>query len=132
MRQLVFQSVSSFTRHGETVNWIIRVGYYFYSTKSTPVESKPALQADKFVAFTLDSITPINHNTSSFRFKLPEGATEIGLPIASCLVTKFTSGLKEDGKPDVVIRPYTPVVNLDGKGDQGYFDLIVKIYPSTS
>ena len=111
-------------------------GYYFYSTSTkktvTKVDPKPALQADKFVKFTLEKVIPINHNTATFRFRLPEGTTELGLPTASCLVTKFVRGTKEDGSPDVVVRPYTPVVNLDGSNNQDYFDLIVKKYPSMS
>lgn len=86
----------------------------------------PALKDDVFQAFTLKEIIPINHNTKTFRFALPENATQLGLPITSFLLTKFQKGTKPDGKPDMVIRPYTPVEEPGAD----YFDLIVKVYPS--
>ncbi|KAI8852990.1 hypothetical protein BC829DRAFT_360285 [Chytridium lagenaria] len=88
-----------------------------------------ALKADEFLPFKLNEIIPINHNTSTFRFALPAGATELGLPTASCVVTKFVNGVKPDGKPDVVIRAYTPVED-PALGYTGTFDLIVKKYPN--
>ncbi|KAJ3215049.1 hypothetical protein HDU67_000938 [Dinochytrium kinnereticum] len=89
----------------------------------------PALKSDEFLPFKLKEVLPINHNTSTFRFALPEEATELGLPTASCVVTKFVSGVKPDGKPDVVIRAYTPVED-PAAGYTGTFDLIVKKYPN--
>ncbi|KAJ3066122.1 hypothetical protein HDU98_010547 [Podochytrium sp. JEL0797] len=83
----------------------------------------------EFQNFTLVATEKLTPNTSRFVFALPEGATELGLPTASCVVTKFTNGVKPDGKPDVVIRPYTPVED-PSLGYTGTFDLIVKKYPN--
>ncbi|KAI9339610.1 hypothetical protein BDR26DRAFT_820767 [Obelidium mucronatum] len=80
-----------------------------------------------FLDFTLVDIEKLTPNTSRFVFALPDDATHLGLPTASCLVTKFTKGVKEDGKPDDVIRPYTPVED-PSLGYTGTFDLIVKKY----
>ena len=99
---------------------------YYFST-ATPKTPVPALQG-QFRSFILKEVIPINHNTKTFRFALPQGTTELGLPTASCLVTKFVNGEKPDGKPNVVIRPYTPIE--DPSQPTGYFDLVVKRYPT--
>ncbi|KAJ3039817.1 NADH-cytochrome b5 reductase [Rhizophlyctis rosea] len=112
-------------------------GYYYYTTQdgSKKVNTKqvanpvPALVADKFVPFELKEVLPVNHNTKKFRFALPEGTTELGLPTASAVVTKFQDGVKADGKPNVVIRPYTPLED-PADGYTGYFDLLIKKYPN--
>lgn len=68
-----------------------------------------------------------NHNVSTFRFSLPTGSTELGLPTASSLVAKFTipavpggiagfGGVEEKN----IIRPYTPI---EPDTHNGTFDL---------
>ncbi|KAI8903678.1 hypothetical protein DFJ77DRAFT_441879 [Powellomyces hirtus] len=88
-----------------------------------------ALDSSKFLPFALQEIQDVNHNTKRFRFALPEGTTELGLPTASCVVTKFVNGTKDNGKPNVVIRPYTPVED-PADGYTGHFDMIIKQYPN--
>jgi cytochrome-b5 reductase len=73
-----------------------------------------------FVALQLEEVTPVNHNTKRFRFKLPEEDMVSGLHIASAVLTRFQ---KEGEKP--VARPYTPISDEDQKG---YVDLLVKKY----
>ncbi|KAJ3147986.1 NADH-cytochrome b5 reductase [Geranomyces variabilis] len=89
----------------------------------------PALDGSKFLPFALKEVQDVNHNTKRFRFALPSGTTELGLPTASCVVTKFVNGTKPDGKPNAVIRPYTPVED-PADGYTGYFDMIIKKYPN--
>ncbi|KAJ3332012.1 hypothetical protein HDU76_001574 [Blyttiomyces sp. JEL0837] len=116
-------------------------GSYLYTTqihqpkneeliKKRKAKERPvaALDGESFREFQLKDVVPITHNTSRFRFALPEGTAELGLPTASCVVTKFVRGVKPDGKLDVVIRPYTPVED-PAEGYTGYFDLIIKKYP---
>ncbi|KAJ3083321.1 NADH-cytochrome b5 reductase [Rhizoclosmatium hyalinum] len=79
---------------------------------------------NEFKDFELLSIETLTPNTKRFVFALPEDATHLGLPTASCLVTKFTG---PDGKD--VIRPYTPVEDPKD-GYTGKFDIIVKKYPT--
>ncbi|KAI8912584.1 cytochrome-b5 reductase like protein [Gorgonomyces haynaldii] len=98
--------------------------WYLTQGKPTPV---PSLNGE-FQQYKLDKIIDINHNTKTFRFKLPEGTTELGLPTASCVVTRFQNGTKADGSPKYVIRPYTPIED-PAKPNTGFFDLIVKVYP---
>lgn len=71
-----------------------------------------------FKPFKLAEIHPVNHNTKIFRFALDSPDQELGLPVASCIVTRT---IGEDGKP--IIRPYTPLAG-DAKG---YFDLLIKV-----
>ena len=104
------------------------VGYY-YTTGKTP-SKKAAVEAHSYVPafdgkwkeFKLIEKTVLNHNVSSFRFKLPEGTNEVGLPTASCVMVKH----KAEGAEKAVIRPYTPILP-DEPSD--YFDLVVKAYP---
>ena len=91
------------------------------SSSSSSANVKKALNGD-WVPFQLDSILPLSPNVKTFRFKLPEGVTDLGLPIASCVISKFVPE-GPDAKP--IIRPYTPIEY----SDQHYFDLIVKKYP---
>ncbi|KAJ3260521.1 NADH-cytochrome b5 reductase [Boothiomyces macroporosus] len=100
-------------------------GYYYYSTQKHVVPV-PALNKE-WQSFTLKEIFPVSPDTKRFRFALPPGTTHLGLPTASCVVTKFQDGVKEDGKPNNVIRPYTPIEDPAQKAD--YFDLIIKRYP---
>lgn len=109
----------------------LSVATYYYSTlsKTTPKQALAALNSKEFKAFTLKEILPVNHNTAIFRFQLPGEATELGLPTTSCIVTRFQDGTKEDGSPNFVIRPYTPVED-SGLKSKGLFDLIIKKYPN--
>ncbi|KNC99969.1 uncharacterized protein SPPG_05344 [Spizellomyces punctatus DAOM BR117] len=117
--------------------------YYFYNQNQLETQARIKARLDKkaaenpvaaldgktFLPFVLKEVVDVNHNTKRFRFALPEGTTELGLPTASCVVTKYVNGVKENGKPNVVIRPYTPVED-PADGYTGYFDLIVKQYPN--
>ncbi|XP_024535904.1 NADH-cytochrome b5 reductase-like protein [Selaginella moellendorffii] len=46
--------------------------------------------------------------------------------VASCLLTKAAMGTKKDGKPNVIIRPYTPISDPYVRG---HFDYLSKTYP---
>ncbi|KAF9348326.1 NADH-cytochrome b5 reductase [Mortierella sp. AD094] len=85
--------------------------------KKEPISS--ALDPNAFVDFKLKKVQKLTHNTSRFTFELEEGQN-LGLDVASCVVTKF---VKEDGK--AVIRPYTPTSDADQTGS---FDFVIKHY----
>ncbi|CAI5500222.1 unnamed protein product [Closterium sp. Naga37s-1] len=88
---------------------------------------KAALNPQQFVAFRLQQVQDISHNTKIFRFAL-DPDTRLGLTVASCLVTRAPIGPPgDDGKPKAVIRPYTPITPPDVTG---HFDLLVKVYPN--
>jgi len=83
-----------------------------------------ALNKDEFKSFPLIEVEQLTPNTKRLRFGLPTKDHVLGLSVASCIVTKANIG--EGEKP--VIRPYTPVTN--DKTHKGYFDLIIKDYPT--
>ncbi|KAJ2726805.1 hypothetical protein GGI07_000316 [Coemansia sp. Benny D115] len=108
-------------------------GYYYTRSKESQGEAldasaasnapvTKALDPTKFVGFKLKEAIPINHDTARYRFEL-EPNQVLGLDITSCFVVKAKVG--NDEKP--TIRPYTPVSPQDARG---YFDLVVKRYPT--
>lgn len=67
----------------------------------------------------LSEIKDLSHNVKEFTFELPEGHV-LGLTYTSCLLAKYVTP-----KGSNVIRPYTPVSDLDTPGS---FKLIIKKY----
>lgn len=95
------------------------------STASTSTPS--ALSPNDWKSFKVAERKQMTHNTVFLRFALPDAEQVVGLPVASCLITRAPIGSqKEDGSKGYVIRPYTPVSLPDAKG---HFDLVVKVYP---
>lgn len=96
--------------------------------KIPAVSTGPAKQAfnggeQGFLSLMLEKSEVVNHNTKKLTFKLPEEDMESGLPVASAVITKYKGPAME--KP--VIRPYTPISDVDQKGT---VDFIVKQYPN--
>lgn len=81
------------------------------------------LSPDEFRGFRLISSRYETHDTRRFYFALPDSEGELNLPVASCIVAKFTDG---DGKD--VVRPYTPTSN---NSTPGRFEVIIKRYPKS-
>ncbi|RCH97037.1 NADH-cytochrome b5 reductase, partial [Rhizopus azygosporus] len=71
--------------------------------------------------FKLQAITPINHNTSIYRFSLPRQDDVLGLPTGQHIVLTANINGKE------VSRSYTPITSDEEKG---YFELLIKNYPN--
>jgi cytochrome-b5 reductase len=70
--------------------------------------------------FTLAHKENVSHDTRRFRFQLPSSKHVLGLPVGQHIyLTAHING-------ELVKRPYTPTTSDD---NQGYFDLVVKIYP---
>ncbi|KAF2751478.1 ferredoxin reductase-like protein [Sporormia fimetaria CBS 119925] len=74
-----------------------------------------------FLSLVLEKSELVNHNTKRLIFSLPEEDMESGLPVASAVITKYKG--PEWEKP--VIRPYTPVSDVDQKGT---VEFLVKRY----
>jgi cytochrome-b5 reductase len=87
--------------------------------------AKPAFTGGDqgFISLVLEKSEIVNHNTKKLTFKLPEEDMESGLPVASAVITKYKG--PEMQKP--VIRPYTPISDVDQRGT---VDFIVKKYPN--
>jgi len=102
-------------------------GYYILRRTYFPMNEQKAsptsLDPENFVPFKLKEVLPVSHNTKTFRFSLPSEEHVLGLPVASCVLTKTDSPNSDQS----VIRPYTPTTDEYTKG---YFDLVVKKYPN--
>ena len=59
----------------------------------------------------------------SYRFSLPRSTDILGLPIGQHVSVAATI----EGQPKEVVRSYTPISSDE---DQGYFDLLIKAYPT--
>ncbi|KAL8706078.1 MAG: hypothetical protein Q9201_000843 [Fulgogasparrea decipioides] len=83
-------------------------------------EYKPPNKAFKggdqgWLDLKLESVRALNHNTSIFRFKLPDENDVSGLQIASALLTKYKGPeMEKVGLPDA----------------KGYIDFMIKRYPN--
>ncbi|XP_033144631.1 NADH-cytochrome b5 reductase-like protein isoform X1 [Brassica rapa] len=84
-----------------------------------------ALNPDKWLEFKLQDTATVSHNTKLFRFSFDPSAN-LGLHVASCLLTRAPLGYNAEGKTKYVVRPYTPISDPEAKG---YFDLLIKVYP---
>jgi cytochrome-b5 reductase len=72
-------------------------------------------------SFPLSYKESISHDTRRFRFELPSSKHVLGLPIGQHIyLTARING-------ELVKRPYTPTTSDD---NQGYFDLVIKVYPN--
>ncbi|XP_047337758.1 NADH-cytochrome b5 reductase-like protein [Impatiens glandulifera] len=86
---------------------------------------RTALNPDKWVEFKLQERAKVSHNTHLFRFSFDPSA-KLGLDIASCLLTRAPVGQDAEGKTKYAVRPYTPISDPELNG---YFDLLIKVYP---
>jgi len=99
------------------------------SAEANKIDNKVGVTAKKaftggdqgFLSLVLEKSEIVNHNTKKLTFKLPEADMESGLPVASAVITKYKGPEME--KP--VIRPYTPISDVD---QQGTVDFIIKKY----
>lgn len=67
--------------------------------------------------------TAIVDTLDSYRFKLPRPTDILGLPIGQHISLAATI----EGQPKEVVRSYTPI---SGDETAGYFDLLIKSYPT--
>ncbi|KAL3691535.1 hypothetical protein R1sor_005186 [Riccia sorocarpa] len=100
-----------------------------FSSQPVVLEEAPkgALDPNNWIHLKVEQVEQLTHNTKKFRFVFDDPDAVSGLKVASCLLTRARIGNEgKDGKPNYLIRPYTPVTSPDVRG---YFDLVVKIYP---
>jgi cytochrome-b5 reductase len=74
----------------------------------------------------LKAVETINHNTKKFTFELPNPNDTLGLIVNSCLLTKYQG--PGDEKP--VVRPYTPISDVDDKVTPRALFLFLFLLPS--
>ncbi|TVY20460.1 NADH-cytochrome b5 reductase 1 [Lachnellula arida] len=96
-------------------------GYKVFSNRVQKV-LKPA----EFQDFELKEKTIISHNVAIYRFKLPSPTAILGLPIGQHISIAATLP-QPDGTSKEIVRSYTPI---SGDHQPGYFDLLIKSYPT--
>ncbi|KAF2867335.1 hypothetical protein BDV95DRAFT_502705 [Massariosphaeria phaeospora] len=84
---------------------------------------RKVLKPNEFQQFELKEKTILTHNTAIYRFKLPSETAILGLPIGQ----HISLGAAIAGQPKEVVRSYTPISSDE---DKGYFDLLIKSYPT--
>ncbi|RYP07294.1 hypothetical protein DL764_002609 [Monosporascus ibericus] len=95
--------------------------FKFYSSKP-----KKVLKPDAFQEFELKEKTIISHNVAIYRFSLPTPTSILGLPIGQHI--SIGADIKQpDGTHKEIVRSYTPI---SGDHQPGYFDLLIKSYPT--
>uniref|UniRef100_A0A1A8MZT3 NADH-cytochrome b5 reductase n=1 Tax=Nothobranchius pienaari TaxID=704102 RepID=A0A1A8MZT3_9TELE len=106
--------------------FVVVVTAVFSLLRDSPEEKKekkkgPVTLQDPMVKYPLPLISKqeISHDTKKFRFGLPSASHVLGLPVGQHVyLSAKVNGL-------LVVRPYTPVSSDE---DQGFVDLVVKIY----
>jgi cytochrome-b5 reductase len=103
------------------ITWKMFLKKFFGGSKEEgPKYASTLIDRDTKVSLKLIKKTEVSHDTRLFRFELPSPQHVLGLPVG-----KHISLVADiDGKK--VIRSYTPVSS--DKNDQGYVDLIIKVY----
>ena len=106
------------------------VFFYLIRSKNPSGNSKQSKRKNVLVAlenpdtkyaFALAHKENISHDTRLFRFQLPSVKHVLGLPIGQHIY--LTAHINDE----LVKRPYTPTTSDD---NQGYFDLVIKVYPN--
>lgn len=83
-------------------------------------QSVSTFTPDEFVPFRLISSRYESHDTRRLYFALNSSDDMFHMPVASCIIAKYTDGTED------VIRPYTPI---SSNSTRGHFELLVKKYP---
>ncbi|CAF0987723.1 unnamed protein product [Adineta steineri] len=113
-----------------SVGIISIVIFILFKNKNKPNNSEQSKRKNVIIAlqnpdikyaFSLAHKESISHDTRIFRFQLPSTKHVLGLPIGQHIyLTAHING-------ELVKRPYTPTTSDD---NQGYFDLVIKVYPN--
>lgn len=101
-------------------------GASYYRTQQTAQAwggAKPAFSQEKFQSYKLVEVHQETHDVKRFKFALDSPKTVLHLPVASCITLRYTAANGEE-----VMRPYTPLDLVDGKGS---FELLIKCYPNS-
>ena len=94
-----------------------------YSTSNNYIANetgKTFTDSNEWVDLKLSKSIDLTHNTKHLVFKLKDENDVSGLITASCLLTKFVTP-----KGNNVIRPYTPVSDVNQSGE---IDFVIKKY----
>ncbi|ODV81903.1 ferredoxin reductase-like protein [Suhomyces tanzawaensis NRRL Y-17324] len=96
---------------------------YHYSTRLSFIANETAKafsNSDEWIDLKLAKSYDVSHDSKVLVFHLPEKDHVSGLVTASCVLTKFVTP-----KGNNVIRPYTPISDVDQKGT---IEFVIKKY----
>ncbi|CAK4034342.1 NADH-cytochrome b5 reductase 1, partial [Lecanosticta acicola] len=100
-------------------------------TEKSQPKNRKVLNPETFQEFPISEKTQISHNTAIYRFKLPNENDILGLPIGQHISLAATLDVTDPKTGNTerkeVVRSYTPI---SSDVEPGYFDLIVKSYPT--
>lgn len=98
---------------------------------ASPTNPNVCISPSSFTEFPISKKTQTSHNTAVYRFKLPTEQSILGLPIGQhiSLAAELQVLDPKDNivKPKEVVRSYTPI---SSDVHPGYFDLLIKSYPT--
>ena len=97
--------------------------YLLWKRRSVPTKNVFVTLKHPEIKYSLSlaSKENVTHDTRRFRFALPSSRHVLGLPVGQHIY------LAARINGELVKRPYTPVTAAE---QQGYFDLVIKIYPN--
>lgn len=98
----------------------------FAALKLWFIQPTTVLKPDVFQNFELKEKTIITHNVAIYRFALPSPTAILGLPIGQH-ISIGADIVQPDGASKEIVRSYTPI---SGDHQPGFFDLLVKSYPT--
>lgn len=122
LRALSLLGASAFVGGTAHAAWVGQSSEAAVACKSAP-KTQCCFSPDEFRGFKLISSRYESHDTRRFYFAIDENDASMNLPVASCIVCKFTD---TDGKD--ITRPYTPISDNNTKGR---FEIMVKKYPKS-
>ncbi|SMN20813.1 similar to Saccharomyces cerevisiae YKL150W MCR1 Mitochondrial NADH-cytochrome b5 reductase, involved in ergosterol biosynthesis [Maudiozyma saulgeensis] len=102
---------------------IAATAFYLNRNNSNVIknDSKKVFVGDnQWIDLPIEKIIDESHDTRKFIFKLPNDDSISGLTLASAVLAKFVTP-----KGSNVIRPYTPISDLN---DKGFIEFVIKHY----
>lgn len=97
----------------------------YYSSRFSTLSNEPSATFkgdDKWIDLKLVKFEDLSHDTRKFTFALNSPDDVSGLKVASLLLAKYVTP-----KGSNVVRPYTPVSDVEQKGT---IDFVIKKYPT--
>ncbi|KAG7104053.1 NADH-cytochrome b5 reductase 1 like protein [Verticillium longisporum] len=110
----------------EWTPYTVLVALALGSWKFFSLKIKKVLKPDVYQEFELKEKTIISHNVAIYRFSLPSPTSILGLPIGQHISIGEVLA-QPDGTHKEIVRSYTPI---SGDHQPGYFDLLIKSYPT--
>lgn len=89
---------------------------------AAPVPPGNCVFTEEWSPAALVDRSDVTHDVMMLTFALRDSEKPLGLPTCACILCKFN----EEGNPEPIVRPYTPVST---NAMIGKFQLVIKVYP---